>query len=67
MLTSFMIGINGYLIPIESKIMIGLSWVTIPLFISGVVYLISTGKILEDIYSVYFVKEYYESGSIRLF
>ena len=67
LLTSIMIGINGYLITIESKATIGLSWVTIPSFIGGVVYLITTEKILEDIYSVYFAEEYYQKDRIRLF
>ncbi|MBZ5985009.1 hypothetical protein KIJ05_07745 [Leuconostoc gelidum subsp. gasicomitatum] len=64
LLTSVVIGIDGYLISIEPKVTIGLSWITIPSFISGVVYLITTEKVLEDIYSVYFVKEYYEQGRI---
>ncbi|WP_273706675.1 hypothetical protein [Leuconostoc mesenteroides] len=67
LLTSFIIGLNGFLFSIEKKSTIGLSWVTIPVFISGVVYLITTEKNLEDIYSVYFAEEYYQKDRIRLF
>lgn len=66
LLTSFIIGLNGLLFSIEKKSTIGLSWVTIPVFISGVVYLITTEKNLEDIYSVYFAEEYYQKDRIRL-
>lgn len=67
-LTTFMIAIVSYLLPTEmDKEIIGLSkWLTIPLFSSGIIYLIGAEKKLEDIYCVYYTYEYYESDVIKL-
>ena len=67
-LTTFMITIVSYLLPaeIDKEIIVLSKWLTVPLFSSGIIYLIGAEKKLEDIYCIYYQDEYYKSDVVKL-
>lgn len=67
-LTTFMIAIVSYLLPtkIDTEIVNLSKWLTVPLFASGIIYLVGAEKKLEDIYCIYYPDEYYKSNVIKL-
>lgn len=67
-LIACMIGMMGYVTIFKSNVLLSnvLSWLTGPIFFGGVIYLIETEKMLENIYAKYVSNEYYDAEVVKI-